>query len=172
MLSFKPPPAWPLSCTCRTSPPFRLLHLSTNSRPQSRSPSLPSRQCATGDVTCDRPTPGGTRLCLLLLLLLLLLLRLQHYVAPEVIKGKYRPAPADMWSLGVVTYALMSDAFPFQGSGAAEIERAVLSEYTFVRRLYNLFASLTVLTWLELCQEACACSWFGSSNAMPDAVQS
>ncbi|CAM9397685.1 unnamed protein product, partial [Hapterophycus canaliculatus] len=51
----------------------------------------------------------------------------QNYVAPEVIKGQYRPAPADMWSLGVVTYVLMSRTLPFDADDTDDIKRNILS---------------------------------------------
>ncbi len=52
----------------------------------------------------------------------------QNYVAPEVIKGQYRPAPADMWSLGVVTYVLMSRKMPFDADSTERIQRNILCE--------------------------------------------
>ncbi|CBN77927.1 n/a [Ectocarpus siliculosus] len=51
----------------------------------------------------------------------------QNYVAPEVIKGQYHPAPADMWSLGVVTYVLMSRMLPFDADTTEGIQRNILS---------------------------------------------
>ncbi|CAN0031766.1 unnamed protein product [Pylaiella littoralis] len=50
-----------------------------------------------------------------------------NYVAPEVINGQYRPAPADMWSLGVVTYVLMSGALPFDTNSTEGIKRNIMS---------------------------------------------
>lgn len=36
------------------------------------------------------------------------------YLAPEVIEGHY-DQKCDLWSLGVITYALFTKAFPFYG---------------------------------------------------------
>ena len=55
-------------------------------------------------------------------------LLVQHYVAPEVLNGRYRPAPADMWSLGVVTYMLMSGSPPFQAESVEGIKRRIMGE--------------------------------------------
>jgi len=37
-----------------------------------------------------------------------------HYIAPEVTDGKYDGRPADIWSLGVLFYAMLAFEFPFQ----------------------------------------------------------
>ena len=37
-----------------------------------------------------------------------------YYMAPEVLKGSYNDK-ADMWSLGVLLYTLVSGYLPFQG---------------------------------------------------------
>lgn len=57
----------------------------------------------------------------------------KNYVAPEVIKGEYRPAPADMWSLGVVAYVLMSGKLPFDGDSTELIKRNILGEHEAAR---------------------------------------
>jgi calcium/calmodulin-dependent protein kinase I len=50
-----------------------------------------------------------------------------HYVAPEVVAGGEYGAKADVWSAGVVMYALLSGgALPFGGDSAAEVLAAVL----------------------------------------------
>jgi calcium/calmodulin-dependent protein kinase I len=50
-----------------------------------------------------------------------------HYVAPEVVGGGEYGAKADVWSAGVVMYALLSGgALPFGGESAAEVLAAVL----------------------------------------------
>ena len=52
----------------------------------------------------------------------------QNYVAPEVIKGRYRPAPADMWSLGVVAYVLISGVLPFNADTLDLIKHRISGE--------------------------------------------
>lgn len=47
-------------------------------------------------------------------------------MAPEVIQGKYQPAPADMWSLGVVSFILMGDKPPFDDVDTDRIKRRIL----------------------------------------------
>ncbi|KAL6634769.1 hypothetical protein ACP70R_027440 [Stipagrostis hirtigluma subsp. patula] len=50
-----------------------------------------------------------------------------HYVAPEVVAGEEYGAKADVWSAGVVMYALLSGgALPFGGETAAEVLAAVM----------------------------------------------
>ncbi|CAN0502977.1 unnamed protein product, partial [Laminaria digitata] len=51
-----------------------------------------------------------------------------NYVAPEVIKGRYRPALADMWSLGVVAYVLISGVLPFDGDTTELIKHKISGE--------------------------------------------
>merc|ERR1719460_795791 len=41
------------------------------------------------------------------------------YVAPEVLNGSYT-SQCDMWSLGVVAFALLSGGMPFYGSDSAQ----------------------------------------------------
>ena len=43
-----------------------------------------------------------------------------YYMAPEVLKGSYM-AEADIWSLGVLLYCLVSGYLPFQGGSANEV---------------------------------------------------
>jgi len=47
-----------------------------------------------------------------------------YYVAPEVLRGVY-DEKCDMWSLGVITYMLLSGTPPFPGGGEGEILQRV-----------------------------------------------
>ena len=39
-----------------------------------------------------------------------------YTMSPEVMSGKYSGASADMWSVGVIMYMLLSSEMPFYGS--------------------------------------------------------
>ncbi|CAN6245170.1 unnamed protein product [Urochloa humidicola] len=62
-----------------------------------------------------------------------------HYVAPEVVAGGEYGAKADVWSAGVVMYALLSGgALPFGGEGPAEVLAAVMrGSVRFPPRLFG-----------------------------------
>jgi len=62
-----------------------------------------------------------------------------HYVAPEVVAGGEYGAKADVWSAGVVMYALLSGgALPFVGESAAEVLAAVMrGSVRFPPRLFG-----------------------------------
>ncbi|CAO2038849.1 unnamed protein product [Urochloa humidicola] len=62
-----------------------------------------------------------------------------HYVAPEVVAGGEYSAKADMWSAGVVMYALLSGgALPFGGESPAEVLAVVMrGSVRFPPRLFG-----------------------------------
>lgn len=47
-----------------------------------------------------------------------------YYMAPEVLEGSYGPK-ADLWSLGVLLYTLVSGYLPFQGNKSADVFRKI-----------------------------------------------
>ena len=47
-----------------------------------------------------------------------------YYMAPEVLEGNYS-SQADIWSLGVLLYTLVSGYLPFQGQTSAEVFRKI-----------------------------------------------
>lgn len=50
------------------------------------------------------------------------------YMAPEIIKrNRYDPHKADIWSLGVVLYKLVSDKYPFRGKDNKELYERILN---------------------------------------------
>ncbi|CAM9562843.1 unnamed protein product, partial [Laminaria digitata] len=52
-----------------------------------------------------------------------------YYVAPEVLQGSYGPK-CDMWSMGVISYMMVSGAPPFWGNGDAQVRaKIVRGEY-------------------------------------------
>lgn len=54
-----------------------------------------------------------------------------YTIAPEVLEGEYT-AQADVWSLGVIAYMLLSSELPFPGSSGPEIaEKIIKSDYSF-----------------------------------------
>lgn len=61
-----------------------------------------------------------------------------QYIAPEVINCEPLSAAADMWSIGVVTYILLSGLSPFQGDTDEETLRNILSmTYEFNDRVFS-----------------------------------
>uniref|UniRef100_A0A8C6S1X4 Protein kinase domain-containing protein n=1 Tax=Neogobius melanostomus TaxID=47308 RepID=A0A8C6S1X4_9GOBI len=55
-----------------------------------------------------------------------------QYIAPEVIKYEPLSTAADMWSIGVITYILLSGRSPFQGHTNEETLRNVIAlQYEF-----------------------------------------
>jgi calcium-dependent protein kinase len=52
-------------------------------------------------------------------------------MAPEVLKGKYTKQ-ADLWSVGVIAYMLMSSQMPFYGRTRSDIVDQIMAGYVFV----------------------------------------
>jgi len=78
-----------------------------------------------------------------------------YYMAPQVFQGKYN-AKADMWSVGVLAYMLLTSQLPFFGDSRNEImERIVMGEYNFQGRCWKDVSQTSkdiVSGLLEVCQ--------------------
>lgn len=64
-----------------------------------------------------------------------------HYVAPEVFNadvelGGYGPA-ADLWSVGVITYQLLSGALPFDGTVSQLVQLITRARIEFPAELFE-----------------------------------
>ncbi|NXG72623.1 DAPK2 kinase, partial [Baryphthengus martii] len=61
-----------------------------------------------------------------------------QYIAPEVINYEPLSSATDMWSIGVITYILLSGLSPFQGETDAEtLSNVVAGAYEFEERCFS-----------------------------------
>ncbi|NWZ58583.1 DAPK2 kinase, partial [Haliaeetus albicilla] len=61
-----------------------------------------------------------------------------QYIAPEVINYEPLSSATDMWSIGVITYILLSGLSPFQGETDAEtLSNVVAGTYEFEERCFS-----------------------------------
>jgi serine/threonine-protein kinase len=51
-----------------------------------------------------------------------------HYMAPEQVEGREADARADIWSLGVVLYEMLTGTRPFEGTSAASVIVSILKD--------------------------------------------
>jgi calcium-dependent protein kinase len=60
-----------------------------------------------------------------------------YYVSPEVLEGSYDKR-CDLWSIGVITYILLSGIPPFNGSNEAEVFRKIkCCDYSFPEETWS-----------------------------------
>ena len=52
------------------------------------------------------------------------------YIAPDVLRCKYSH-PADLWSVGVVAYMLLTGRLPFSGEEGSEVSELYMAKHTF-----------------------------------------
>ena len=75
-----------------------------------------------------------------------------YYVAPEVLKGSY-DQKCDIWSIGAMTYLLLSGKPPFNGSTDKEIFNSILnSDVKFDAPIWNNVSS-NAKSFVRLCLE-------------------
>ncbi len=54
-----------------------------------------------------------------------------YYMSPEVLKKKYDKR-CDLWSLGVITFELLTGTLPFLGTDDADLDQKILTcDYSF-----------------------------------------
>ena len=77
-----------------------------------------------------------------------------HYISPEVLKGKYNQK-CDIWSAGVILYAMLSGTFPFNGKTDKEIYKSVLKrKYEYPDKIWkNISKEAKDLINNMLCKE-------------------
>ena len=61
------------------------------------------------------------------------------YMAPEIVmKKEYCGPPADMWSLGILLFAMLCGSFPFRGATENELFRCISRcQYSFPASVSN-----------------------------------
>jgi protein-serine/threonine kinase len=88
----------------------------------------------------------------------------EDYIAPEIIAGDYSGAPADLWSLGVILYLLLSGDSPFKGHKEQNTFQNILNiayqfkdeEENFTAEAKDIIAKLLVKDPQERLQNCCA----------------
>lgn len=56
------------------------------------------------------------------------------YIAPEVLRNKYTLS-ADLWSVGIIAYLLLSGRLPFAGEEGEEVSDLFIRKQTFQNRV-------------------------------------
>lgn len=101
-----------------------------------------------------------------------------HYVAPEVLMHSYTPK-ADLWSLGIIVYMLLTGSPPFHGADDEVLRKIKVGQPTYSRRFNNLSShaqsfvkGLLVLSPEERmdAEQALAHDWIQGKNTMARAT--
>ena len=77
-----------------------------------------------------------------------------HYISPEALQGKYNQK-CDLWSAGVILYAILSGSFPFDGKTDKEIYKSIIKrKYDFKKDVWvNISDEAKDLISHLLCEE-------------------
>ena len=59
-----------------------------------------------------------------------------YYMSPEVVRGKYDKR-CDLWSIGVLTFYLISGRFPFNGKYKVLREKICTTDYDFNEKQWS-----------------------------------
>uniref|UniRef100_A0A8B9H5D2 Striated muscle enriched protein kinase b n=1 Tax=Astyanax mexicanus TaxID=7994 RepID=A0A8B9H5D2_ASTMX len=74
------------------------------------------------------------------------------YMSPEMLKGDVVGPPADIWSVGVMTFIMLSGRLPFTDSDPAEMEARILAAKFDLSKLYqNVSQSASLFLKKILC---------------------
>ncbi|KAF0047717.1 hypothetical protein F2P81_001350 [Scophthalmus maximus] len=66
-----------------------------------------------------------------------------QYIAPEVINSEPLSTASDMWSIGVITYILLSGLSPFQGETDEDtLKNVIAMKYEFFERYFSTTSSM------------------------------
>lgn len=65
------------------------------------------------------------------------------YIAPEVLKMKYS-TQADMWSLGVIVFCLLSGSMPFSGSEQEQLSKIAAGKYSMKKERWGYLANESI----------------------------
>ena len=75
-----------------------------------------------------------------------------YYIAPEVLKGKY-DNKCDIWSIGIITYVMLTGILPFEGETNDEIFNKILTkEVNFEHPNFNIISN-EAKNFIKLCLE-------------------
>ena len=61
-----------------------------------------------------------------------------YFMSPEVIRGEKYDKRTDLWSMGVITYLLLSGHMPFRGSDVDDLDQKILNcDYSFENQTWQ-----------------------------------
>jgi calcium-dependent protein kinase len=75
-----------------------------------------------------------------------------YYIAPEVLKGNY-DNKCDIWSIGIITYVMLTGILPYEGESNAKIFNKILTEEVNYNHPKFNFISNEAKEFIKLCLE-------------------